>query len=151
MNDDIPLPFELPAVARKKVSAAFDGGRITSDGGVMLLAQAEQRLGIAKRLAAVIPDARDADHSSAAGYPAARSVAPLASADEAGVDELLGLLPPSLAELMRAYPVETRVGNVRNNDPAFVLLMKRAATRWRSWPCYTVSRFAERSACSYSR
>jgi len=33
MNDDIPLPFELPAVARKKVSAAFDAGRITSDGG----------------------------------------------------------------------------------------------------------------------
>src|SRR6267154_1906979 len=32
MNEDIPLPFDLPAVARKKVSAAFDGGRITSDG-----------------------------------------------------------------------------------------------------------------------
>jgi hypothetical protein len=45
------LPFDLPAVARKKVSAAFDGGRITSDGGVMLLAQAERRLGIADQLA----------------------------------------------------------------------------------------------------
>jgi hypothetical protein len=30
MDDDIPLPFDLPAVARKKVSAAFDGGRIIS-------------------------------------------------------------------------------------------------------------------------
>src|SRR5215471_6961365 len=60
MAEDIPLPFDLPAVARKKVSAAFDGGRITSNGGVMLLAQAEWRLGIAKRLAAVIPDDRDA-------------------------------------------------------------------------------------------
>jgi hypothetical protein len=29
MDEDIPLPFDLPAVARKKVSAAFDGGRIT--------------------------------------------------------------------------------------------------------------------------
>jgi hypothetical protein len=38
MDEDIPLPFDLPAVARKKVSAAFDGGRITSNGGVMLLA-----------------------------------------------------------------------------------------------------------------
>ena len=47
MNEDIPLPFDLPAVARQKVSAAFDGGRITSDSGVMLLAQAERRLGIA--------------------------------------------------------------------------------------------------------
>jgi len=43
MDEDIPLPFDLPAVARKRVSAAFDGGRITSDGGVMLLAQAERR------------------------------------------------------------------------------------------------------------
>jgi len=61
MSEDIPLPSNLPAVARKKVSAAFDGGRITSDGGVMLLAQAERRLGIADRLARVIPDGRDAD------------------------------------------------------------------------------------------
>ena len=60
-NEDILLPFDLPAVARRKVSGAFDGGRITSDGGVMLLAQAERRLGIAKRLARVIPDRRDAD------------------------------------------------------------------------------------------
>ena len=60
MDEDIPLPFDLPAVARKKVSAAFDGGRITSDGGVMLLAQAERRLGVAERLAAVMPDGRDA-------------------------------------------------------------------------------------------
>src|SRR5271169_1297077 len=64
MNEDIPLPFDLPAVARKKVSAAFDGGRITSDGGVMLLAQAERRLGIAERLAQVIPDRRDQDRAS---------------------------------------------------------------------------------------
>jgi len=35
MDEDIPLPFDLPAVARKEVSAAFDGGRITSDGGVI--------------------------------------------------------------------------------------------------------------------
>ena len=61
MNEDIFLTFDLPAVARKKVSAAFDGGRITSDGGVMLLAQAERRLGIADQLARVIPDERDAD------------------------------------------------------------------------------------------
>jgi hypothetical protein len=47
MDEDIPLPFDLPAVAPKKVSAAFDGGRITSDGGMMLLAQAERRLAIA--------------------------------------------------------------------------------------------------------
>lgn len=59
--DDDLLPFPLPAVARKRVTSAFDGGRITSDGGVMLLAQAERRLGIADQLARVIPDERNAD------------------------------------------------------------------------------------------
>jgi DDE family transposase len=60
MTDDNLLPFGFPAVCRKKITAAFDGGRISSDGGVMLLAQAERRLGIADRLARVIPDERDA-------------------------------------------------------------------------------------------
>jgi hypothetical protein len=46
-------------VGRKKITAAFDGGRLSSDGGVMLLAQAERRLGIADRLAALMPDRRD--------------------------------------------------------------------------------------------
>jgi len=59
MTDDKLLPFSVPAVSRKKVIAAFDGGRISSDGGVMLLAAAERRLGIAEKLAAVIPDPRD--------------------------------------------------------------------------------------------
>ena len=61
MTDDTLLPFSFPAVERKKVTAAFDGGRLSSDGGVMLLAEAERRLGIAERLAAVIPDGRDPD------------------------------------------------------------------------------------------
>ena len=60
MGEDSLLPFDLPTIARKRVSAAFDGGRITPDGGVMLLAQAERRLRIADRLAGVIPDDRDA-------------------------------------------------------------------------------------------
>ena len=53
MDEGILLPFDLPTIARKRVSAAFDGGRITSDGGVMLLAQAERRLRIVDRLAGV--------------------------------------------------------------------------------------------------
>jgi hypothetical protein len=59
MPDDTIEAFGFPAVGRKKVAAAFDGGRITSDGGVMLLAAAERRLGIAQQLAALIADARN--------------------------------------------------------------------------------------------
>ncbi len=57
-DNTIPL-FSFPAVEGKKVTAAFDGGRITSDGGVMLLSMAERRLGVAERLARCIPDRRD--------------------------------------------------------------------------------------------
>ena len=53
------LPFSFPAVGRKKITAAFDGGRMTSDAGVMLLGQAEGRLGVADKLAAVIADPRN--------------------------------------------------------------------------------------------
>lgn len=59
MTDDTTLPFAFPAVRGKKVAAAFDGGRLSSDGGVLLLAQAARHLGIAAKLAAVIPDLRD--------------------------------------------------------------------------------------------
>lgn len=59
MTDDSLLPFSLPAVCRKKIAAAFDGGRMSSDGGVLLLAQAARRLGIADKLAAAIDDPRD--------------------------------------------------------------------------------------------
>jgi len=58
MDDDTLLPFELPAVARKKVSVGFDGGMLSSDAGVLLLRGAEGRLGIASRLAACLKDRR---------------------------------------------------------------------------------------------
>ncbi|MET3524484.1 hypothetical protein ABID25_006355 [Mesorhizobium abyssinicae] len=59
MTEDTLLPLSFPAVGRKKITAAFNGGRITSDGGVMLLAAAERRLRLADRLAAAIHDPRD--------------------------------------------------------------------------------------------
>jgi hypothetical protein len=59
MSDDSFLPFDFPAVEGKKVIAAFDGGRITSDGGVMLLGVVERQLGIAETLARLISDPRN--------------------------------------------------------------------------------------------
>ena len=58
-DDDTLLPFTLPSLCKKKVTAAFNGGTISSDGGVFLLAGADKRLGLIDRLAAVFPDARD--------------------------------------------------------------------------------------------
>ena len=62
MIEDTPPTFSLPAVSRKKVTAAFDGGRLSSDSGVMLLALAERRRTLASTLAALISDPRDPAH-----------------------------------------------------------------------------------------
>jgi Transposase DDE domain group 1 len=59
MTDSAPLSLSFPAIRSKKVTAAFDGGAIRFDAGVLLLARAERRLGIIDRLAALIPDPRD--------------------------------------------------------------------------------------------
>lgn len=59
MTDPAPLSLSFPAVRARKVTAAFDGGAITSDAGVLLLAQAERRMGMIDRLAAHIPDGRN--------------------------------------------------------------------------------------------
>src|ERR671916_521045 len=52
-----PLPGLSPA-AGKPIIARFDGGQLSSDAGVLVLREVEQRLGIAERLAACIDDPR---------------------------------------------------------------------------------------------
>ena len=52
-----PLPGLSP-VAGKAIIARFDGGQISSDAGVLVLREVEQRLGVAECLAACIDDPR---------------------------------------------------------------------------------------------
>jgi Transposase DDE domain group 1 len=61
MNTDTPLPFDLPAIRRKKLTVDFEGGNQSSDAGLLLLREAERRLGVCRRLAAAMPDRRDPD------------------------------------------------------------------------------------------
>jgi hypothetical protein len=61
MNDPmLPLPGLSP-VCGKTIVANFDGGLLSSDGGVVVLREVEQRLRIAERMAACIKDPRAAD------------------------------------------------------------------------------------------
>jgi len=60
MTDDTPLPFDLPSVHRKKLTVDFEGGNQSSDAGLLLLRQAERKLGVCRRLADAMPDRRDA-------------------------------------------------------------------------------------------
>ena len=67
---DIMLPLPgLSPVAGKAVVAKFDGGLLSSDGGILVLREVEQRLRVADRMAACIEDPRAPDqitHSLAA-------------------------------------------------------------------------------------
>ena len=56
MNEDTVLPFSLPSVCRKKLSIGFDGGQLSSDGGVLLLRSIEK--GLAARIAGCIREWR---------------------------------------------------------------------------------------------
>ena len=71
-DDDTLLPFSLPSLCQKKITAAFDGGLISSDGGVLLLAAADKRIGLIDTLAAIMPDHRDPgfDHPFNGGHSA---------------------------------------------------------------------------------
>jgi hypothetical protein len=51
MSDAIPLPFDLPAVRRKKLTVDFGGGNQSSNGGLLLPWSAERKLGECARLA----------------------------------------------------------------------------------------------------
>jgi len=84
MTDIAPVFPSLPSVSGKKVSAAFDGGRITSDGGVLLLASTRAR-SICARLAALVTDGRDPTRTrhSVADMYFARSLAIAAGYEDA--------------------------------------------------------------------
>ncbi len=59
MNETIPYLPGLSPVEGKELCARFDGGRLSSDGGVLLLSGIERRLGIAGHLAGCLTDRRD--------------------------------------------------------------------------------------------
>jgi hypothetical protein len=60
INSMLPLPG-LSAVSGKSVVAKFDGGLLSSDGGVLMFREIEQRLRVADRLAGCIEDPRAPD------------------------------------------------------------------------------------------
>ena len=61
MVENAPFLPGLPPVCGKPVRITFDAGRLTSDAGVLLLAEVERRLGLAERLARCLADPRATD------------------------------------------------------------------------------------------
>ena len=64
MPDCNGQPFLFPSFDRRKIEASFQGGEVSSDGGVMLLRQADRRLGLTQALDTTLPAPRDAERIS---------------------------------------------------------------------------------------
>lgn len=60
MTECTPISLSFPRVKRRQVEAEFSGGAITSDAGVLLVREADRRLGLLEAVSAVLPDPRDA-------------------------------------------------------------------------------------------
>ena len=58
MVDDTPFLPGLSALQGKAVVARFDGGRLSSEGGLLVLGEIERRLGLADRFAGCLKDPR---------------------------------------------------------------------------------------------
>src|SRR6266571_3686308 len=123
MDESTGILPGLPAVAGKPVHIAFDGGRMTSDAGILLLAAIEQRLGIAERLADCIEDPRAPERVRhdlsemiryralliAAGYPDGNDCDALRS--DPAFKMAVGRLPESGADLC-SQPTISRLENL---------------------------------------
>jgi len=60
-TDCNPLQLEFQGLTRRTVVASFDGGTVSSDGGVLLLAEVDRRLGLLELFAACFKDHRNPD------------------------------------------------------------------------------------------
>ncbi len=58
MTDCTQSGFDFPVCKRRRVEVNFEGGEITSDGGVLLLRQADRVLGLSEAVAQALGDAR---------------------------------------------------------------------------------------------
>jgi hypothetical protein len=54
-----PMRFDFARVEGRSLVASFDGGRITSDAGALLLGSTDRVVGLTRRLAACFTDARN--------------------------------------------------------------------------------------------
>ena len=59
MTDDIESPLPLPSLEDKAILVDFDGGRLSSDGGLILLSDPDNQIGLTRDLAAVLRDPGD--------------------------------------------------------------------------------------------
>src|SRR5258708_13829289 len=125
--DNSCLSLEFPAVGGRDLVARFDGGDLTSDAGVLLLRQADKKLGVIDSLAECIEDRRQASkvEHSVRDIVAARVFAIAAGYEDANDLDRLRMDPalklacerrPSQSDLSSQPPISRLENAVRPPD-----------------------------------
>jgi len=123
MPADIASPLHLAPVEGKATLIDFDGGRLSSDGGLVLLNDPDDQLGLTRDLAAVLHDPRDPRRVNFT---------------------LHDLLKQRVLQIAAGYE-DANDANPLRHDPIFKLLLKRlpeSGPPLASQP--TISRFENR-------
>src|SRR5579863_9306733 len=132
-----PSDFAFPFLKNKEILARFDGGEITSDAGILFIAQADRQLKLTQRLAAQIIDDRDPSrivhslqdllreriYALAAGYEDANDLNTLSS------DPALLLAcgkRPTEQEALASQPTLSRLENSVDSKDLFCLAVELA-------------------------
>ena len=123
MTDAMASPLHLASLEDKAVLVDFDGGRLSSDGGLILLGDPDDQIGLTRDLAAVLRDPRDPRRVTFT---------------------LHDLLKQRVLQIAAGYE-DANDANTLRHDPIFKLLLGRlpeSGTPLASQP--TISRFENR-------
>ena len=123
MPDDIASPIHLASLEDKAILVDFDGGRLSSDGGLILLGDPDDQMGLTRDLASVLRDPRDPRRVNFT---------------------LHDLLKQRVLQITSGY-ADANDANTLRHDPIFKLLLGRlpeSGTPLASQP--TISRFENR-------
>src|SRR5215510_9364847 len=116
-------PLNLAPVGAKTVALDFDGGRLSSDAGVVLLKDIDTPLGLTRNLAAVLADPRDPRRIKFT---------------------LEDLIKQRVFQIAAGYE-DANDSNTLRDDPIFKLLLNRLPETGASWASQpTLSRFENR-------
>lgn len=121
----LQLQLDMPGL--KKITMAFDGGQVCSDGGLLLLRKADERLGLCELLSKALPDERRPDlvtHTSenlfrqrifaiAAGYEDCNDAGQLR---HDAMHRLAVGYEPTSAHALASQPTLSRFENRANQD-----------------------------------
>jgi Transposase DDE domain group 1 len=120
MQAESTTPLPLPPVGDKAVELGFDGGRLSSDAGLILLKEPDEQLGLTRALAAVLKDPREPRRVHFT---------------------LHDLLKQRVLQIAAGYE-DANDANTLRHDPLFKLLLDRQPETGASWASQpTLSRF----------